>query len=67
MIEQAQGVLSNSMGIVMGAGSAARTLAGAHPVGLGIIVGIGAYFVVNKYWLNDSAEEDAAEETEAAA
>ena len=72
MISQVQGVLSNSVGAILGAGSTARTLAGAHPIGLGIVVGISAYFVVDKYWLNKGNEgehEEVAEEetTETAA
>lgn len=65
MIEQAQGILTNSMG-------AAKGLALSHPIGLGVVLGVGAYFVANKYWLNadnneiDEIEEDAAEEVEAA-
>ena len=64
MISQVQGVLSNSVGAILGAGPA-RTLAGAHPIGLGIVVGIGTYFVIDKYWLNKGSEgghEEVAEE-----
>ena len=67
MLAQVQGVLSNSVGTILGAGSATRALAGAHPIGLGIVVGIGAYFVIDKYWLNkDSTDEneEVAEEAE---
>lgn len=50
MLTQAQNVLSNSM-------APAKALAGSHPVGLGIMVGLSAYYVVNKYWLNEESEE----------
>ncbi len=49
MISQAQGILSN-----------VKALVGSHPVGLGIVIGVGAYYVVNKYWLNDDEDEDTA-------
>lgn len=47
MTAQAQGLLSNI-----------KALAGSHPVGLGIIIGVGTYYVVNKYWLNEDEEDD---------
>ena len=55
MISQAQGILSN-----------VKALAGSHPIGLGIVLGVGAYYVVNKYWLNDDEDEEItmAEESE---
>ena len=46
MIEQAQGLLSKS-------GSTIQALAGSHPIGLGIVIGVGAYYVINKFWLED--------------
>jgi hypothetical protein len=49
MISQAQGILSN-----------VKALVGSHPVGLGIIIGVGAYYAVNKYWLNDEDDEETA-------
>ncbi len=64
MIEQAQGLLSKSMGAVGSSGSTVKALIGSHPVGLGIVIGIGAYYVVNKYWLNEDEEVDMAEESE---
>jgi len=57
MIAQAQGLLSKS-------GSAVKTLVGSHPITLGIVIGIGAYYVVNKYWLNEDEEITTAEESE---
>ena len=55
MISQAQGVLSN-----------VKAFVGSHPIGLGIVLGVGAYYVVNKYWLNDDEDEEIiiAEESE---
>lgn len=55
MISQAQGILSN-----------VKALAGSHPVGLGIVIGVGAYFIVNKYLLNEEEDEETnvAEESE---
>lgn len=52
MIGHAHGVLSNSLGAVMGSASTAKSIASVHPLGLGIVVGIGAYLVVNKYLTN---------------
>jgi hypothetical protein len=62
MIEYAKGILSPS-------GSAVKGLVGAHPVILGIAVGIGAYYAVNKLLLNqdvDDADEMADAEEEIA-
>lgn len=70
MLLQAQNFLSNSVGTIMGVGSATRALAGAHPVGLGITVGMSAYFIIDKYWLNKESagdNEEEAESTEATA
>lgn len=53
MISQAQGLLSN-----------VKALAGSHPIALGIVIGVGAYYAVNKYWLNDDEEADMAEASE---
>ncbi len=55
MISQAQGILSN-----------VKALAGSHPIGLGIVIGVGAYYLVNKYWLNEDEDEEvnATEESE---
>ena len=55
MTAQAQGMLSNI-----------KALAGSHPIGLGIIIGVGTYYVVNKYWLNDEDENDEESESEKA-
>lgn len=57
MIAQAQGLLSKS-------GSTIKTLVGSHPIGLGIVIGVVAYYVVNKYWLNEDEEITTAEESE---
>lgn len=53
MTAQAQGLLSNI-----------KALAGSHPIGLGIIIGVGTYYVVNKYWLNEDDEDDKESESE---
>lgn len=47
MISQAQGILSN-----------VKAFVGSHPIGLGIVLGVGAYYVVNKYWLNEDEDEE---------
>ena len=59
MISKVQGVLTKS-------GSTVKSLAGSHPIVLGVIIGVGAYFVVSKYWLNPEEDEEinAAEEAE---
>ncbi|MCU7834673.1 MAG: hypothetical protein KZQ83_05385 [gamma proteobacterium symbiont of Taylorina sp.] len=55
MIAQTQGILSNI-----------KALVSSHPIGLGVIIGVGAYYVVNKYWLNEDEDEEInmAEESE---
>ena len=65
MISQVQGVVSKSMGAVSSPVSSIKALSGSHPVLLGIAVGIGAYYAVNKYWLNKE-EGDAEEMTDTA-
>ena len=57
MIAQAQGALTNLTGSI-------KALAGSYPVVTGIVLGIGAYYAINKYWLN---KEEATETEEAAA
>jgi len=57
MIAQAQGLLSKS-------GSTLKALAGSHPVGLGIVIGVGAYYVINKYLLDEDEEITMDEESE---
>jgi len=57
MIAQAQGLLSKS-------GSTLKALAGSHPVGLGIVIGVGAYYVINKYLLDEDEEIATDEESE---
>ena len=59
MISQVQGILSKS-------GSTVKTVAASHPIALGVIIGVGAYYVVNKYWLNSDEDEEIkmAEESE---
>ena len=57
MIAQAQGLLSKS-------GSTLKALAGSHPVGLGIVIGVGAYYVINKYLLDEDEEITTDEESE---
>ncbi len=51
MIAQAQGILSKS-------GSTVKALVGSHPIAIGIVIGVGAYYVVNKYWLNEDEDEE---------
>jgi len=44
-----------------------KALVGTHPIAMGIAIGIGTYYVVNKYWLNDDEDEEVnmtAEESE---
>ena len=65
MIAQVQGALSKSMGAISSPVSSIKALAGSHPVVLGVVVGIGAYYAVNKYWLNKD-EGEAEEMTEKA-
>ncbi|RUM93384.1 MAG: hypothetical protein DSZ28_08515 [Thiothrix sp.] len=50
MIEYAQNILTPS-------GSVLKSLAGVHPVVLGIAVGIGAYYAVDKYLLNKDVDD----------
>jgi hypothetical protein len=50
MLDYAQGILSPS-------GSVVKSLAGAHPLVLGVAVGIGAYYAVNKFLLNKDADD----------
>jgi len=64
MIEQAQGILSKSAEAIASSGSTIKALVGSHPIGLGIVIGVGAYYVVNKYWLNEDEEIIMAEESE---
>ena len=64
MIAQAQGVLTKSMGAISSSGSSIKALAGFHPVAVGVVLGIGAYYAVNKYWLNPDEAEEMAETAE---
>jgi len=50
MIEYAQSILTPS-------GSVLKSLAGLHPVVLGVAVGIGAYYAVDKFLLNKDADD----------
>jgi len=67
MISQAQGILSKTMGSATSPLTTVKSLAGAHPIALGVVLGIGAYYAVNKYWLNqdDNESEDTSEKTDA--
>ena len=67
MLEHAQGILSKSMGAFTSSGATVKSLAGAHPVALGVLVGFGAYYAVNKYWLNKDIDEVAEEKFEESA
>lgn len=62
-------MFKSSQGILSSTGPVIKSLAGAHPVALGVVVGIGAYYAFNKYWLNtdNSESPDAEEENEIAA
>lgn len=51
MIDQVQGALSKSMGVITSTGSSIKALAGSHPLTVGVLIGIGAYYAVNKLWL----------------
>jgi len=42
-------------------GSSVKGLMGAHPIALGVVAGIGAYFIINKYLLNKDMEDEAVE------
>lgn len=56
--------------ILTTSGSTAKGLISSHPVALGIVAGIGAYFIINKYLLNKDDEDNAEieiEETETTA
>lgn len=53
------------IGQVNGISSAVKGLAGAHPVALGIVVGVSAYYAINKYLLNEDANGELAEAIEA--
>ena len=50
MIEYAQSILAPS-------GSVLKSLAGVHPVVLGVAVGIGAYYAVDKFLLNKDVDD----------
>jgi len=50
MLEFAQGILTPS-------GSVLKSLAGVHPVVLGVAVGIGAYYAVDKFLLNQDVDD----------
>ena len=56
MNAQAQQILSQSSSTV-------KALVSSHPIALGIVIGVGAYYVINKYWLNED-EDNMAEESE---
>lgn len=56
MIGQAQGILSKSMGAATTPISTIKALAGSHPVAFGVVLGISAYYAINKYWLNPEEE-----------
>lgn len=57
MFGKAHGILATSS-------SAAKGLAGAHPVFLGAAVGISAYYAVSKYWLNKDEVDETTESEE---
>ena len=70
MIAETQAALAKSVGTVASAGTAVRAFTLANPVAVavagGVILGVVAYYAVNKYWLNKEAEEnDVAEAAEA--
>lgn len=62
MIAEAKGILSKSVGSVSASGSTVKVLASAHPVALGVVLGISAYYAVNKYLLNQDIEMSEVEE-----
>ena len=57
MIAQTQAVLAAATGGIASIGSGATSFALAHPAGLGLAVGVGAYYAANKYWLKDTEEK----------
>lgn len=60
MIAQVQGVLSKTMGNFSSSAPSIKALVGSHPVAVGVVLGIGAYYAINKYWLDK--DEGQAEE-----
>lgn len=46
-------------GILTSSGSTVKGLVGAHPIALGVVAGIGAYFIINKYLLDKDIEDEA--------
>ncbi len=52
------------IGQTHGISSAVKGLAGVHPVALGVIVGVGAYYAVNKYLLNNDTDDELTEAIE---
>lgn len=62
MVSQAQGILSKSIGAVSSSSSSIKALVGSHPMGLTIVAGFGAYYLANKYWLNNDEEVSEFEE-----
>ncbi len=45
-------------GILTSSGSTVKGLVGTHPIALGVVAGIGAYFIINKYLLNKDMEDE---------
>lgn len=50
------------IGQAQGLSSAVKGLAGTHPVALGVVVGVSAYYAINKYLLNNDMDDELAEE-----
>lgn len=44
-----------------GISSAVKGLVGVHPIALGVVVGVGAYYAINTYLLNKDTDDELAE------
>ena len=53
------------IGQAHGISSAVKSLAGVHPIALGVVVGVSAYYAIDKYLLNDDMDDELAGEIEA--
>lgn len=57
MIAQTQAALAMATGGIASIGSSATAFALAHPAGLGLAVGVGAYYAANKYLVKEPEEK----------
>lgn len=58
MNAQVQAGLAKTLGAIFSSRFSIRALAGSHPIVVGAVLGIGAYYTVNKYW-QDKEEGEA--------